>query len=1323
MPIPKSSPGKPITSAGFEQPFESTFTRFGVKGLNINDAIDAVEPDELTRMLNVTHRLDMSVTSRPGLSNITGAAVGTNHHSICRLNDEFSNTFTRLEGVDTSLYIGQGPLTSIDSGYSGNPLTFAPYRPPFSQQPWMYVADSARMRQVRSDGLDLPIGLPAPSTPATSALGTLNKTVIADLSSGGFADPTNWTGNIGKTYDTPPANVTPEILSPVTDDEGNPAIHFGALYPATTQTGYYIFYGCPITVDMSKVGAVDATDDDYIHVKLDFSHTQFVKEFRIYLVCSETFSPSILPGTHGIQNGDAYLKTFSANDFSSYIQAQLTQFDAAELARIRYLRDFALRESATDVPILRKQAAQINAQLDAKMSQAPVNTVTLQSSAASDMWQSFGVISIPLRRGDFQRMGQTAGRDWHNITGIITYIQTGPSGNDPVGTVAVTMSELYMNGGADPDTGDAADSPYDYRYTHYDTRTGAEGNPSPEMPATSFLDTLRREILVTPTAYGDPNLRQRFYRRGGTLPTDWFFVGTNSSDGGVFTDGIGDTEAAAANTVEIDNDQPISTVDHNGNTILNQPVSSLWGPLQDLLFACGDPYRPGLVYYCKPGNPNSWPPDNTVEVTTPSEPLHAGCLYGGQAFVFSTERAFVLYPNFGGESVSVTSTITQCTRGPINPWALTTGIGGIYFIAPDGIYRTVGGPEEWLSKKIDPIFRGKTKNGLAPIDFSDLTSIRLEMFENELYFLYKDTNGAYQTLVYSLAFQFWRQYSFNINPSVFYNDAENSVSTLLVGGRTTGKTYTLSGFSDDGAAISSSFRSRVEDFSRPRMEKRFGDQLLDLDTQGVQITLQNYLNNESIVNPVETFDAVPGRTRAIFDGFGTIPQRAFNINTDISWSSATAAPIIYQLGTTMIIEPDVTINRVTQWDDLGLPDASYIMGVTFDCDTGGQDRTIIVEGDYHGTITTIATLTVNCDGRHKQKFSWAGARANKVRIRPNDDCLAWQLFKCDWIFQPEPPDIAIWDSYFENAWDQYYTGLDLFCDTHGLNKTVEVYVDGVLIKTETVNTNGRLVHHITLPWGRGHVLRFAATDANPGILFDYRWHVQAEPSEQTNWNQNFTTQAALYDKYLKAVVFECDTFGQNKAVTVECDGVVVETLTINTNGRKVVQRAFAQHLGRVFRVYPVDDAPSRLYSLQFVFDGEPLALDRWETQEITHGLNGWHYPIYGHITIKASNNVNLQVIAYNQKGVAQEKNYKLIATGGRKVKQFVPFEATKGVLYKYVLTSDSPFWLYQEETTVFVRDWTSGRTADVHPFGDSDLDPTRNMINAELAAARPGGEA
>jgi hypothetical protein len=69
----------------------------------------------------------------------------------------------------------------------------------------------------------------------------------------------------------------------------------------------------------------------------------------------------------------------------------------------------------------------------------------------------------------------------------------------------------------------------------------------------------------------------------------------------------------------------------------------------------------------------------------------------------------------------------------------------------------------------------------------------------------------------------------------------------------------------------------------------------------------------------------------------------------------------------------------------------------------------------------------------------------------------------------------------------------------------------------------------------------------------------------------------------------------------------------------------------------------------------------------------------------------------------------------------VSFEAGKGVLVKYLLTSPSPFWLYREETVIQVQPWGSPEMLPVQPFGSDDLDPPRPMKHAELAAAAPGG--
>jgi len=61
------------------------------------------------------------------------------------------------------------------------------------------------------------------------------------------------------------------------------------------------------------------------------------------------------------------------------------------------------------------------------------------------------------------------------------------------------------------------------------------------------------------------------------------------------------------------------------------------------------------------------------------------------------------------------------------------------------------------------------------------------------------------------------------------------------------------------------------------------------------------------------------------------------------------------------------------------------------------------------------------------------------------------------------------------------------------------------------------------------------------------------------------------------------------------------------------------------------------------------------------------------------------------------------------------------VLIKYLLTSDEPFWLYRDETTVVIQPWGAYESIVVKPFGNDDQDPSRPMTHAVLAAQASGG--
>jgi len=1335
VPEQQSSRHLPVTSSVFDAPFTTEIYPFGVGGLNLKDQFDLIPVGQFPRLTNLTHSQDRGLTARPGLTSL--ATGGTAHHSVRRLHDPEAGTDTRIWGTDQDLRRGlSGALSVIDSGYSGDPLYLVPHRPPLSGDPWMFVADRSRMRKVRADGLDLQIGLPAPSAAPTVVPGNLYTTGIAAFDATDGTQAVNWIPTAGQDRSEPPIPTGLPLIQDTVGLSGS-AVAFTTT-PGAVVNGYNSWGGIAKAIDLSVLqgGAVQASDDDLLHTWLNMSHPHLIEELRIYLVCSAAFAPTILPGTdHLGRNIDAYVKSFRQNDLAQFIQAREAQVDAAETARIRALRDQSLADTAETQgfqgPTARTTVTSGVRQTLARRD--PARTISEQAQAGAEEWVEFGVVGVPIRRGDFQRIGSTVGRDWNTVTGIIIYLST----SDPA-QVAIRLDDFFLYGGSGADSTEPGAQPYDYRYTHYDTRTGAEGNPSPVMTEANFLDAARREIFITPAApFGDSAVRQRIYRRGGSLIDDWYFVGVTSADGVLFADTLTDDAIVAAGTVNLDHFQPVPTINDAGATVLAENVPVLFGPANGLLFALGDRFRPGHLYWCIPDEPDHWPAESNLEVCPPSEELMAGLMYGSQPLCFSRERLYAIYPNLSG-TVEVTVTTTACRRGLVSRWAWTIGLGGIYGVAKDGIFVTGGGQEEIMSQEIQRLFRGETWNGYSPVNFSFPTAIRLSIHQDTLYFQYQGTDGSRHVLAYSLLYKFWSDYDFAIDTAYLLPDDDSPIASLLVGGLTTGASYTHDGFSDAGTAIICTVRTGTWDLGRPREDKLLGDQILDVDLQGVtNATLRNRLNNETIVNGLQALDVTTGRRRYILDSFGatppdTTPQRARNISTEITWSSATVRPTLYFLGQSIIQEPDVTINRVTQWDDLGHPDESYLTGVTFDCDTGNVARTIIIERDFGGVISTVATLSVTANGRHKLKFSWPAVPAHKVRIRPTGECLAWILWRADWIALPEPPRIARWDIHFEADGDQYYTGVDLYCDTNGLEKRIVITVDNVQLQNThgglnlaywPITTNGRQWVHLTLPWGRGHVFHFTASDDNPGLLYKHKWYLDAEPTELQNWAQNFSIYGSRADKYLKAIIFECDTFNQSKSVQVEVDGTIAETLSVVANGRRVVQIALAeQKLGRVWRMFPVDGNPGRLYSAQPVFDEEPLALDRWESQESTHDQHGFLLPIEAQVTLKSTKDVVLTLFIHvNQTGTVLSQEYLIPPTVGIKQKCFVPFKARKGVLIKYLLTSEDPFWLYQEESSVVILPWGSDQPIVVRPFGNADVDRTRSMIISSIAAGRSGG--
>lgn len=1341
-------------AAASADPYEPYLVPLGRKGTNLQAVKTELSPEECYRLWNVWMRQWGSWTVRPGLSFLGSTGLAEDVHTIQRLN--YDSTYTRFWGSGTQLWRGQTPalgVAVVDTGYSGDPLTLLRARPRRSGQSWMLVADRNKIRQFSPTGTAEPLGVP--TAPVGQSAGTVERLTrnIARFSATDGSQAASWAMAAGvDRSDTPRAGGTPAAAD-VTGADGAP----GAVAFTTTvgdaQEGYSSLVSLQRTLDLTQLdGGTAAGAEDLIHLWLKVDQPALLEEIRVYFVCSNNFAPDAIPGTAPGKNSDAFVKAFRPHDFTGFIEGLLDSIRAGQTTRERGVLEDALEGIDTTPPeepplnfapqLFSGFMAGAAATGSTTGGQASPGTQTSQQlQPGRETWSEFGVVGKPLRRGEFLRIGSTPSASWATITGIVIVIQTAVASS-----VVVSCDDWFLTGGYNLDSSEPDSQPYDWRYTHVNTATGDEGNPSPVMNDQDRVDCLRQRVRLVPTAFGSAAYRQRFYRRGGTLNDDWYYLGENTSDGGAFIDNVSDDALVAASTLELDNHQPVSTLDANGNTVTAQPLPVLAGPLGGLLFGLGDPYRPGYLYWSKTERFGSWPPANRYEVCPPSETLQNMVLYAGEGYLFSRERMYRVLPNLtGGASVAVQDTPNGA--GLAARWAITVGRDGIYYVARDGVRRTRGGESEVLSDAIRPLFLGQAIEVYGgefeqPIDWAYPARIRLGVFQQLLLLQYRATDGSSRVWACDLSHGFqWMRWIFPVSLASFAmedQDAPGTPAVFGVGGAGNGTAWQLVPGQVDEVTADAYTQIAWEiitghlDGGRPRDDKELAEVAVEASVPvGTSLYLETAVNHAQTVNTTLLQAGTGTLQRYLFNPFGTTPQQVRNVQLrllgyyvsgaatlfDVRWAAIAARVIAEQVRA-----------RATTWETLGDGAEVYLTGCSLLLDTEGVDLRLRVRTRLGTTETVAIDTTVTANGRRRVQLSWPAVHADMVRIEPYNDVglvTPWRLYAVDWLQSPEPPRVSGWDSNWEAKGDTYHTGLDLEVDTLGAAKRVEVWVDQVRLADPatglpywTVTASGRQLVHLTLPWGRGHLYRFVAIDTNPGLLYSHQWILAPEPGEQTNWNEPFTVEGTLGDKYIKGVLVDCDTFGQPKTLEIQVDGVAVATWVLTQNGRGVQHFSLpTQVLGRVLRLWPTDANPGRLYTRQWIFDEEPLKLARWETQLQDFGQGGWLTLLDGFVTYRAPDAaVTVQVEVYDNAGGLLTTLSQVLAVSAGKRKAYLQPASARGVLFKVLVTSAQAFWLYRGESRLRLAPWGSTDVLEVQPFGDDDLDKTRSLSRATAIA-------
>jgi hypothetical protein len=237
--------------------------------------------------------------------------------------------------------------------------------------------------------------------------------------------------------------------------------------------------------------------------------------------------------------------------------------------------------------------------------------------------------------------------------------------------------------------------------------------------------------------------------------------------------------------------------------LASQQLPYVWGPTDNINFAfgCGDPLRPGTMYWCKGSNLDSAPQTNQEDLTSPSEPLQNGAMVAGLGVVMSTERGWVIQPNFFDALATVEGTIGSTwtlqdggfTRGLYIPRCIAIDGGGrIFYRGKDGVYVSMrGGPEQSITDgdlynlfvHEGEIPQPVTRAGFVcfPPDDTNPHAQRFACANGYLYYDYQDVSGTLRTLVFDIIAGGWVFDIYQFAVAVHCLEEGPGVNNTLVG--------------------------------------------------------------------------------------------------------------------------------------------------------------------------------------------------------------------------------------------------------------------------------------------------------------------------------------------------------------------------------------------------------------------------------------------------------------------------------------------------------------------------------------------------------------
>jgi hypothetical protein len=457
----------------------------------------------------------------------------------------------------------------------------------------------------------------------------------------------------------------------------------------------------------------------------------------------------------------------------------------------------------------------------------------------------------------------------------------------------------------------------------------------------------------------------------------------------VFNDNNSDVSIASNPVLSLDNDVPVTTVDLQNRTIYEQPLASIWGPYTGgSLFGCRDPNQPGFIDWSNPFAVDGWSSLNNVEVSPPADALQNGFVWQGRNWTFSSRLLWEVFPLVIGSTTGYQAYDAGAGHGLADPWAFAAGPD-----TPRVWYRTQasgvvefggGGPAVSITEeKLGDLFLASNFAVVPPPQFENLFpcqifGTRMRFADNEMRMSYLDSNGQGQVLCYEIYKRTWRHATYPYQISCFY--FQPNVGVLIMGGSDGGLYVESGSFGGGDQSVSSSsipitcdLRTGYVFDPDPQTDKQYGDVVCDYLSNGAPVTFTALYANDTLPRVTATIanGAVRGQTPIDLQDV-----YAVNWAADFTWSS-------------------IQLVQLFQIELLYKVDVVPVTHMHSDMSAWGIEGYFHVSPDSYVTYRSTAPVTVKCTNDSGQTWTITlpstGGAKEKVHLSdgliPNKELL------------------------------------------------------------------------------------------------------------------------------------------------------------------------------------------------------------------------------------------------------------------------------------------------------------------------------------------------